>query len=271
MGPGMVTTTGEGSMYTVESAQRARQGSLQLLARGVGPQGPQGRGGQGLQQDISRCRRQSCKTEQGAPSSPTISLSLCPSALSRTHLLFQTHSVPTAPTTLLVPSQWHGTGTPAHFRNRSQHSGFKAPVQRLLTAHLHNRHGCVGHGWGCTATFCYTTAGANSAGHIPLWLSPIAPLVLEPSPLFPAVPRHQHGKADGPCTLLCQGPAEAAQGSSRAASMPALQPTGRDGVHSGLPRSSRKGRPESRMQSLEQSSLLCCVPEPCGATNIPCS
>uniref|UniRef100_A0A8C9MI16 Keratin n=1 Tax=Serinus canaria TaxID=9135 RepID=A0A8C9MI16_SERCA len=54
MGPGMVTTTGEGSMYTVESAQRARQGSVQLLARGVGPQGPQGRGGQGLQQDISR-------------------------------------------------------------------------------------------------------------------------------------------------------------------------------------------------------------------------
>lgn len=83
MGPGMVTTTGEGSMYTVESAQRATQGSLQLLARGVGPQGPQGRGGQGLQQDISRRRRQSCNTEQGAPSSLRISLSLCPSALSR--------------------------------------------------------------------------------------------------------------------------------------------------------------------------------------------
>lgn len=83
MGPGRVTTTGEGSMYTVESAQRARQGSLQLLARGVGPQGPQGRGGQGLQQDISRSRRQSCNTEQGAPTSLSISLSvsLCLSSL----------------------------------------------------------------------------------------------------------------------------------------------------------------------------------------------
>lgn len=76
MGPGRVTTTGEGSMYTVESAQRARQGSLQLLARGVGPQGPQGRGGQGLQQDISRSRRQSCNTEHGAPTSLSISLSV---------------------------------------------------------------------------------------------------------------------------------------------------------------------------------------------------
>ena len=76
MGPGMVTTTGEGSMYTVESAQRATQGSLQLLARGVGPQGPQGRGGQGLQQDISRRRRQGCNTEQGAPTSLRISLSV---------------------------------------------------------------------------------------------------------------------------------------------------------------------------------------------------
>lgn len=83
MGPGRVTTTGEGSMYTVESAQRTLQGSVQLLARGVGPQGPQGRGGQGLQQDISRCGRQSCNTEQGAPPSLSITLSLCPSALAR--------------------------------------------------------------------------------------------------------------------------------------------------------------------------------------------
>lgn len=53
MGPGRVTTTGEASMATVESAQRAKQGSLQLLASGVGPQVPQERGGQGLKQDIS--------------------------------------------------------------------------------------------------------------------------------------------------------------------------------------------------------------------------
>lgn len=53
MGPGRVTTTGEASMNTVESAQRATQGSLQLLASGVGPEVPQGRGGHGLKQDIS--------------------------------------------------------------------------------------------------------------------------------------------------------------------------------------------------------------------------
>lgn len=143
MGPGMVTTTGEGSMYTVESAQRALQGSVQLLARGVGPQGPQGRGGQGLQQDISRCGRQSCNTEQGAPPSLSISLSLCPQLSPGTHLVSKTHSVPTAPTTLLLPCEWHGTGRPPHFSNRSQHSGFKGPVERLVTAHLQSRHGCV--------------------------------------------------------------------------------------------------------------------------------
>ncbi len=54
MGPGRVTTTGEGWMATVESAQRATQGSLQLLVSGVGPEAPQGPGGQGLKQDISR-------------------------------------------------------------------------------------------------------------------------------------------------------------------------------------------------------------------------
>lgn len=103
------------------------------------------------------------------------------------------------------------------------------------------------------------------------WLSPIDPLLLEQSPLFPAVPSHHHGKADGPSTVLCQGQAEAAQGSAWAASVTAVQPTGRDGADSGLPRSSRKGRPERRrMQSLEQRSLLCRVPEPCGATNILC-
>ena len=58
MGPGRVTTTGEASMNTVESAQRATQGSLQLLASGVAPEAPQGRGGQGLKQDISRGGRQ---------------------------------------------------------------------------------------------------------------------------------------------------------------------------------------------------------------------
>ena len=54
MGPGMVTTTGEAWMASVESAQRATQGSLQLLASGVGPEVPQGHGGQGLKQDISQ-------------------------------------------------------------------------------------------------------------------------------------------------------------------------------------------------------------------------
>lgn len=142
MGPGMVTTTGEGSMYTVESAQRATQGSLQLLARGVGPQGPQGRGGQGLQQDISRRRRQSCNTEQGAPTSLRISLSV-PQLSPGTHAVFKTRSVPTAPTSLLVPCEWNGTGRPPHFRNRTQHSGFKAPVERRVRAHVQNRHGCV--------------------------------------------------------------------------------------------------------------------------------
>lgn len=92
MGPGRVTTTGEGSMYTVESAQRARQGSLQLLARGVGPQGPQGRGGQGLQQDISRGRRQSCNTEHGAPTGLSITLPGSLALSSRQgHLCSSTH------------------------------------------------------------------------------------------------------------------------------------------------------------------------------------
>lgn len=59
MGPGRVTTTGEAWMATVESAQRATHGSLQLLASGVGPEGPQGRGRQGLKQDISLRGRQS--------------------------------------------------------------------------------------------------------------------------------------------------------------------------------------------------------------------
>ena len=58
MGPGRVTTTGEAWMATVESAQRATQGSLQLLASGVGPEVPQGHGGQGLKQDISQGGRQ---------------------------------------------------------------------------------------------------------------------------------------------------------------------------------------------------------------------
>ena len=54
MGPGRVTSTGEASITTVESAQRAKHGSLQLLASGVGPEAPQGDGTQGLQHDISR-------------------------------------------------------------------------------------------------------------------------------------------------------------------------------------------------------------------------
>ena len=45
MGPGRVTTTGEGWMTTVESWHCLTQGSLQLLASGVGPQGEQGRHG----------------------------------------------------------------------------------------------------------------------------------------------------------------------------------------------------------------------------------
>ena len=45
MGPGRVTTTGEGSITVVESAHRRTQGSLQLFARGAGPQG---KGRQGL-------------------------------------------------------------------------------------------------------------------------------------------------------------------------------------------------------------------------------
>ena len=53
MGPGRVTTTAEAWMATVESAQRATHGSLQLLASGVGPEAPQGDGTQGLQHDIS--------------------------------------------------------------------------------------------------------------------------------------------------------------------------------------------------------------------------
>ena len=39
MGPGRVTTTGDGSMTTRESWHCLTQGSLQLLASGVGPQG----------------------------------------------------------------------------------------------------------------------------------------------------------------------------------------------------------------------------------------
>ena len=45
MGPGRVTTTGEGWMTTLESWHCLTQGSLQLLPRGVGPQGWQGRRG----------------------------------------------------------------------------------------------------------------------------------------------------------------------------------------------------------------------------------
>lgn len=59
MGPGRVTTTGEASMNTVESAHRATHGSLQLLASGVGPEAPQEDGTQGLKQDISRRGRRS--------------------------------------------------------------------------------------------------------------------------------------------------------------------------------------------------------------------
>ena len=39
MGPGRVISTGEGSMTTLESWHWRAQGSLQLLASGVGPQG----------------------------------------------------------------------------------------------------------------------------------------------------------------------------------------------------------------------------------------
>ena len=39
MGPGRVTTTGEGWITYVESWHCRTQGSLQLLASGVGPQG----------------------------------------------------------------------------------------------------------------------------------------------------------------------------------------------------------------------------------------
>ena len=45
MGPGRVTTTGEGWMKTLESWHCLTQDSLQLLASGVGPQGWQGRRG----------------------------------------------------------------------------------------------------------------------------------------------------------------------------------------------------------------------------------
>jgi len=45
MGPGRVTTTGEGWMKPVESWHCLTQDSLQLLASGVGPQGWQGRRG----------------------------------------------------------------------------------------------------------------------------------------------------------------------------------------------------------------------------------
>ena len=41
MGPGRVTITGEGLMMTRESWHCRAQGSLQLLASGVGPQGQQ--------------------------------------------------------------------------------------------------------------------------------------------------------------------------------------------------------------------------------------
>lgn len=109
MGPGRVTTTGEGSMYTVESAQRARQGSLQLLARGVGPQGPQGRGGQGLQQDISRSRRQSCNTEHGATTSLSISLAVSLSLSSlQGHIWSSQHTLCLQ---LPPPSWWPPSGT----------------------------------------------------------------------------------------------------------------------------------------------------------------
>ena len=62
MGPGRVTTTGEGWVATVESWHCLTQGSLQLLASGVGPQGWQ-QGTHGLQQDMSRGRR--CTWERG--------------------------------------------------------------------------------------------------------------------------------------------------------------------------------------------------------------
>jgi len=51
MGPGRVTTTAEGWMTTLELWHCLKQGSLQLLASGVGPQGWHGR--HGLQQDMS--------------------------------------------------------------------------------------------------------------------------------------------------------------------------------------------------------------------------
>ena len=58
MGPGRVTTTGEGSMTMVEFWHCLTQGSLQLLARGVGPQGWHGT--HGLQQDMSLGRQCTC-------------------------------------------------------------------------------------------------------------------------------------------------------------------------------------------------------------------
>ena len=61
MGPGRTTTTGEGSMTTVESWHCLTQGSLQLLASGVGPQG--GQGWHWLEQDMSVGQR--CSWERG--------------------------------------------------------------------------------------------------------------------------------------------------------------------------------------------------------------
>ena len=46
--------------------------------------------------------------------------------------------------------------------------------------------------------------------------------------------------------------------------MTAAQPTGRDGADSGLPRSSRKGRQERRMQSPEQRRFYAVSQIPAG-------
>ncbi|XP_032924790.1 feather keratin Cos1-1/Cos1-3/Cos2-1-like [Catharus ustulatus] len=61
----MVTTTGEGSMYTVESAQRAMQGSVQLLARGLCL----------LHREMSCCRP--CPPRPCGPCGPTPLASSC--------------------------------------------------------------------------------------------------------------------------------------------------------------------------------------------------
>ena len=63
MGPGRVTTTGEGWMTMVEFWHCLTQGSLQLLARGVGPHG--WHGWHWSQQDMSQGWRYTWKKGAG--------------------------------------------------------------------------------------------------------------------------------------------------------------------------------------------------------------